>query len=238
MGRARSLKLKYKILLAFLLAVILLVCLSMVWGWGQKKWFIPIEVVAVTNKLHYVDPALVKKAVADEVKQGFFGVKLPVIRDKLLLVPWIAGVKVQRKWHNAIMLTINECEPLAVWNKKGVIDTTGKLFFPATVANLPHLPEFNGAAADVNDMVDKYLLILAKIKPIGLAIKSLTIMPDRGWQAMLDNGVSIILGKIDLEERLTRFVLAYEDNKAGLGASNIQVIDLRYTNGLAVGVRN
>lgn len=242
MGRARALGLKHKflpsLLMGLLLGTICFLCLSAIWRRWEKKWFIPIEVVTVTNKLHYADPALIKLAVADEVRQGFFGIRLAVMRDRLLLVPWVAGVQVQRKWHNALLLTIIEREPLAVWANKGVVDTTGQIFFPTTVANLQHLPEFNGDLADIDEMVDKYLLILAKIKPIGLAIKSLTIMPDRGWQTMLDNGVRVILGKTDLEERLARFVIAYEDNKSGLQESNVQVIDLRYTNGMAVGVHN
>lgn len=238
MGQAGVLKLKYKLFLGLLLSVICLVSLSAIWGWWKKQWFIPIEVVSVTNKLHYADPELIKKAVADEVKLGFFGIRLPVIRDKLLQVPWVAGAQVQRKWHNCLLLTIKEREPLAIWANKGVIDTTGRIFFPTTLTNLQHLPVFHGALTDVAAMVDKYLLILSKIKPLGLTINSLTIMPDGGWQAMLDNGANLILGATDLEERLTRFMLAYADNKAGLQEKNVQVIDLRYTNGMAVGVRN
>ena len=67
----------------------------------------------------------------------------------------------------------------------------------------------------LESMVDMYLRVLAKIKPIGLAVQRLIIMPDHGWQAMLDNGVTIILGQSELEERLTRFVLAYRGSQAG-----------------------
>ncbi len=51
---------------------------------------------------------------------------------------------------------------------------------------------------------------------------------------MLDNGVVIMLGQNELEERLTRFVLAYNDHKLSLSNANVHVVDLRYTNGLAI----
>jgi cell division protein FtsQ len=216
---------------------LLLVAASFAAKWWQKVWFRPIEVVSLSNKLHYADPALVKAAVAEEVKRGFFAMRVDVIRDRLMDVPWVNGVQVVRKWPNSVMLTVNEREPLGIWEAKGIIDTEGKLFFPPTLANVGALPQFNGDQKYLNSMVDTYLLILAKIKPIGLAVKSLTLMPDHGWQAMLDNGINLMLGQSELEERLHRFVIAYGSPKSSIRNSHIEVVDLRYTNGIAVGGR-
>lgn len=213
---------------------VLLVCLSLIWNWCTRICYKPIEVVSLAEKLQYADPALVKAAVEDEVKRGFFGVRLNFMRDELLQVPWIVGAQVQRKWPNTVLLHVQERQPLALWGDNGVVDTTGKLFFPPTRSSLvlPALPKFSGDKSRLLEMVDTYLRVLAKIKPIGLAVQRLIIMPDSGWQAMLDNDVTIILGQSELEERLTRFVLAYGDPKSGLRNDKVQTVDLRYTNGL------
>jgi cell division protein FtsQ len=216
----------------------LLVLISVGWHWWQKICFVPIKVVTSKDKLQYVAPELIKAAVTEEVQRGFFGLRVAEVRDKLLQVPWVSAAQVQRKWPHTLELKIIERQPLAIWDNRGVIDTEGNLFFPPTLDNVHDVAEFSGDQSHVDAMIDTYLLILAKIKPIGLAVKRLTIMPDHGWHAMLDNGVSIILGQTELEERLARFVLAYNDPKARIRNDRTQIIDLRYTNGIAVGEYN
>ncbi len=213
-------------------------CLSLLWNLAQEFWFKPIQVVSLADKLQYADPALVKDAVAAEVRRGFFGMHLSTMRDRLVDVPWVVAVSVQRKWPDTVILHVQERQPLALFGSKGIVDTTGKLFFPPLSAaekqKFKDLPEFICKEAELSSMVQRYLWILAKIKPIGLAVRKLAIMSDHGWQAMLDNGVTIILGQNELEERLNRFVLAYNDHKSVLKNANIHVVDLRYTNGLAI----
>ncbi len=216
----------------------LLVICSVGWHWWQRALFVPIEVVTLKDKLYYVAPELIKAAVTEEVQQGFFGLRVTKVRDKLLQVPWVAEAQVQRKWPHTLQLKITERQPLAIWNGKGVIDTEGNLFFPPTLANVHDVAEFIGDRVYVDAMIDTYLLILTKIKPIGLALKSLSIMSDHGWRAMLDNGVCIILGQAELEERLTRFVLAYNTPRSMIRNDRVQIVDLRYTNGIAVGEYN
>lgn len=217
---------------------IVIIALSLFWTWWKSVWFIPIEVVSLSDKLQYADPDLVKAAVSDEVKRGFFGVNLSHMRDNLLSVPWVANAKVMREWPNAVRISIIERQPLARFANNGVVDTTGLLFNPPLTINaklkVSELPEFVGSESDVNNMVAMYLMLLAKIKPLGLTVKRLVIMTDKGWQAMLDNGLTIILGQNEIEERVTRFVLAYNEEKAGLRNSNTRIVDLRYTNGMAV----
>lgn len=217
---------------------IVIIALSLFWTWWKSVWFIPIEVVSLSDKLQYADPDLVKAAVSDEVKHGFFGVNLSHMRDNLLSVPWVANAKVMREWPNAVRISIIERQPLARFANNGVIDTTGLLFNPPLTINaklkVSELPEFVGSESDVNSMVAMYLMLLAKIKPLGLTVKRLVIMTDKGWQAMLDNGLTIILGQNEIEERVTRFVLAYNEEKAGLRNANTRIVDLRYTNGMAV----
>lgn len=205
--------------------------------WLQGALFVPIEVVKVTEKLQYSDPAMIKQAVVGYMQDGFLGLNVVAIRRDLKQLPWVADANVQRCWPNMVKIKIFERQPLAVWQKQGVIDTEGKLFFPPNIGKLADklagLPEFVGTKEDLDAMVDMYLLILSALKPIGLAVKKLEIMLDHGWRAILDNGMVIVLGQVELEERLRRFVLAYPVLAAE--SKGLAVVDLRYTNGLSVG---
>lgn len=220
----------------FVLSIFLIASAFFSLKWLKQVGFIPIEVVTLTDKLHYADPQAIKVAVSPFLNAGFFGLEVGKIRNELKTVPWIADANVQRCWPHNVKIKIFERQPLAVWQGKGIIDTEGKLFFPNSLANVAGLPEFTGNQAAVDSMVDTYLLILSTLKPIGLAVNKLDLMPDQGWRAMLDNGVTIILGQSELEERLKRFVWAYKSLQASSeNERKIKVVDLRYTNGLSVG---
>lgn len=217
----------------FFVFVLIIVGFGIVFKYVPKAVFIPIEVVSMVNKLQYADPDAIKAVMNAHVMDGFFGLRVGQIRKELKQIPWVADAIVQRCWPNTVKIKIFEKQALARFQTTGVIDTAGKLFFPKNSAKLESLPEFVGDAEDIDSMVDKYLMMLSKLKPIGLTVKRLEIMADRGWQAVLDNELMIILGQVELEERLARFVAAYD---LVLNAEpKLKVVDLRYTNGLAVG---
>ncbi len=223
-----------------LVGFIVLVCLSLVWGWWQQILYVPIKVVSVNDKLQYTDPNSVKSAIADEIKKGFFGMQMTKMREQLLMVPWVLEATLERQWPHTLIVQLQERAPLARFGKTGIIDTTGRLFYPkenlSLQKNLQVLPEFIGDEHSINSMVSIYLQILSKVKPLGLTVRQLVLKADSGWRTKLDNGLTIILGNNsnELEERLSRFVLAYNDAKSGLRDSKVEVVDLRYTNGMAV----
>lgn len=194
--------------------------------------FIPIEVVTLADKLQYAEADAIKLVVSKYVPQGFFALDVKRIREELKTVPWIADANVQRCWPHTVKIKVFERQPLASWQGRGIIDTEGKLFFPRSIGNVTSLPEFVGAEAAIDSMVDMYLLLLAQLKPIGLAVNRLALTPEQGWYADLDNGIKIMLGNMELEERLLRFVWAYDSMVKS--HDTIKVVDLRYTNGLSI----
>jgi cell division protein FtsQ len=55
----------------------------------------------------------------------------------------------------------------------------------------------------------------------------------RAWQLSFDNGLLLKLGREHNEDRLERFIDVYQGALSGYHAQ-IEAIDMRYTNGLAV----
>ena len=53
-----------------LVGFIVVMLLSLFWGWWQQVWYRPIKVVSVEDKLNYTEPMLVKDAVASEIEKG------------------------------------------------------------------------------------------------------------------------------------------------------------------------
>ena len=69
---------------------------------------------------------------------------------------------------------------------------------------------------------------------MGLTIQELDLSTNGSWKILLDNGIAVILGKTGLSERMTRFMLAYQHSLQAQ-SQQIAYIDLRYTNGFAIG---
>lgn len=220
------------------LLIIALSCIGAGWGLVQQYLnqvgFIPIEVIAFSDQIHYEDPNLIRDAVSPWVAEGFLGCDVKKIKQQLELLPWIAKASVQRKWPNRLQIKLSERQPIAIWEDSGVIDEHGKIFFPEKVQGIDDLPRFTGNQVYVDDMVEIYKMVRNSLRPLHLSVQQLSIMPDQGWEVFLDDGLRIILGKTELSERLHRFVLAYTD-KLRTERKHIRVVDLRYTNGLAVG---
>lgn len=229
----RSTLLRNSLLLLLLLAVI-----GCAWfalrSYLRQVGYMPIEVVAFTENLRFEDPDLIRNTVSPLVAQGFFACDLNSVQSNLEKLPWIAKADVQRKWPNRLQISLTERTPLAIWQDQGVIDAEGVLFFPVSLANVNGLARFSGEREHISDMVSVYSLLMTKLQPLGLAVRDLAITADSGWQAGLDNGITLMLGSNELAERLHRFVLAYTVELSS-EVDHIRVVDLRYTNGLAVG---
>lgn len=225
---------KWKLILAAALLTTLAIGGIFTYQWVKKLGYLPIEVVSFSETLRYEDPDQIRALVTPIAAQGFFACDLNLLKENLENLPWIAKATVQRKWPNKLQIHLTEHQPLAIWEDKGVVNAAGHLFFPSTLTNVGNLPKFAGDQIYIPDMVELYAVLLRKLQPLGLNVVKLYIMPDQGWRVVLEDGTMLILGRQELIERLQRFVLAYT-SKLNSMRDRIKVVDLRYTNGLAVG---
>jgi cell division protein FtsQ len=83
----------------------------------------------------------------------------------------------------------------------------------------------------------RYLAVRGKLAEAELSLQSLS-MDERGsWRLVLKGGQEIRLGRRDIDERLYRF---FDVVAPALAAQlpTVEYVDLRYTNGFAVGWRD
>jgi cell division protein FtsQ len=101
---------------------------------------------------------------------------------------------------------------------------------------LPELPSLSGPPGSEHEVATRYLAVRGRLAEANLALESLS-MDERGaWLVLLAGGQEIRLGRRDIDERLLRF---FEVVAPALAAElpRVQYIDLRYSNGFAVGWR-
>lgn len=201
--------------------------------WLEHSERFPLRVVEIRDDLKKIKPEEVTQTLASYLGQGFFGLEMEGIQKKLTDLPWASKVSVRRIWPDKIAISIKERIPQALWEEKGVLSTEGVVFFP-DLATLPRdLPRFRGPIQRAKEIQQHYFSLLEMMGPLGISISELHLLPDGTWQMNLGNGIAIILGKTAFNERVTRLVLAYRGIQDKL--NRIAYLDLRYTNGLAIG---
>ena len=67
----------------------------------------------------------------------------------------------------------------------------------------------------------------------GLGFAGLTLEQRGAWTLTLANGIEVVLGRDQVEQRFERFITVYE-NRLASRVSEVSRVDARYSNGVAV----
>ena len=197
---------------------------------------LPIRRVMVEGEFTHLTTEHVQHAVVDAVHAGFFGVDVADIRRLLQDEAWIRDATVSRIWPDGLHVTIVEQIPVAQWGDYGLLNERADVFVPIA-QDLPRsLIQLNGPLGSEQEVLERFGYIRAQLAAIGLKPVALSLSDRRAWTITVAGGQEILLGRRDLEERLARFKWGYTK---GLNAAweRIGHVDMRYTNGFAVGER-
>ena len=197
---------------------------------------LPIRRVMVEGEFKHLTTEHVQRAVVDAVHAGFFGVDVPDIRRLLQDQAWIRDANVSRMWPDGLHVTIVEQVPVARWGDYGLLNERADIFVPAA-EDLPRdLVQLNGPLGSEQEVLERYGYIRSQLRAVGLKVVAVNLSDRRAWTVTTDGGHEILLGRRSLEERLARFKWGYSK---GLNAAweRIGHVDMRYTNGFAVGER-
>lgn len=203
-------------------------------AWSKETDRFPLRTIEVQAELKSVKESDIKAVVLPFLPKGFFWLNVKSVQKRLKEVPWVQSAEVRRLWPDRLAVTVKERTAQARWGSKGVLSTDGVVFYPERTSLPDKLPYFEGPEERVKDILENYLTFLELLGPVGLTIRELQLSPEGTWRIVLDNGVAVILGKTALNERMTRFVLAYQ-SRLQAQSGRIAYIDLRYANGFAVG---
>lgn len=215
------------------LAIVLVSLLSLV-VWSRHSDRFPLKTVEIRSPLHLVEEAEIQASVLPFFDKGFFWLDVQAVQACLKQIPWVQTADIRRVWPDRLLVSVQEKTAQAKWGEKGVLSTDGVIFYPE-VATIPEkLPQFDGPTSEALVMQQHYFALLEQLGAVGLTIQSLNLSLNGALKIMLDNGISIILGKNAMNERMARFVLAYQGSLQAQ-SQRIAYVDLRYTNGFAIG---
>lgn len=217
---------------------------AVVLGW-QKIDSIPVGEISVqgysgsSHSNRGVSLGEVMAIVAPYQSQPYWGLDLQRMRAELEAHPWIRQVTLFRSWPNNISVGVDEHLPIARWNDRHLLTSSGDLIEVASAALYSSLPSFVIAEQQFDSekhilhMVDRYNQFQNLLNVQGQKIVELKLSEAGDIRLILAAGSIIELGKKDQNERLDKLVSLIERRLVGKW-QDVATADLRYKQGVSI----
>jgi len=194
---------------------------------------LPVERVIVSGDLRYVSREELMSAVSGSLDGGFLWADLQYIRAPLEQLPWVYRVVVKRRWPNSLEVEVKEQRPIAHWGEAAYLNHAGEVFEPERRQPLTDLPRLHGPEGSHREVMQYYTQIQERLQPTGLQVLELNMDPRGGVSVELVGGGRLVVGRGDVEEKLSRFLKVYRADLEGDDRA-LRSVDLRYSHGVAV----
>ena len=215
-----------------LFAVAAVLAVYIAWTLAARLPMFALRELRVGGELARVTRGEIEAVVQRELKGNFLTLDLAATSASFQKLPWVRKASVRRLWPARLDVALEEHVPLARWAGAALVNTQGEVF-RATFDG--ELPVFIGPEGMAREIAIQYRYFRSTLETIGQTPVQVRVSPRRAWQLKLESGVTIALGREQVEARLSRFVAAHDRTLARLGR-RVDYVDLRYSNGFAVRV--
>ena len=221
-------------LLGWMLALVLLALpvAAVLQGWiGGERW--PIRHLVVSAPFKAVDEAAIRAVIIPHAQAGFFGVEPRAVRDALAALPWVAEVRVRKRWPDRLEVRLTEHRAIAEWGEGRLLSDSG-VVFDAPAHRPAGLPRFVAPAGRQAEVVAFHQMARRTLMARGEVVRVVELSPRGGWHLRTDAGLDIAVGRDQPEARLGRFGRLLPVLAGQRATQVLQRADLRYTNGFAL----
>lgn len=194
---------------------------------------LPILHVTVDGEFSHIDKDALVKAVTPYAKGGFMSVDVVKIREAGEALPWVKVVQVKRIWPDSLHLVVEEQEVVALWGNDALVNGQGRLFFPIKSSFPKGAVQLKGPKGSSYLVAKRLSEVTQLVSSLGLTVQEVEMNERRAWSIKLNNGFTVMLGRIKSEQRLLRFANAFTTVLQPY-QKDITAVDMRYTNGLSV----
>jgi cell division protein FtsQ len=221
---------------------------------GAALWWIlrhpafSIGAITVQGDVSHNSPATLRANVAPRLAGNFFTLSLQTTREAFESVPWVRQAVVRREFPNRLRVLLQEHQPAALWggDRDGdarLVNSFGEVFEANTGDVEPeNLPRLKGPEGQSLQVLQMYRALKPLFEPLDLAIEQLSLTAHGSWNAELESGAVIELGRgseAEVVERTRRFVqtLTQVTARYSRRADAVVSADLRHGDGYALRLR-
>ena len=214
-------------------AVLAIAALGLLLALGLDQ---PVRSFVIDGPFQRVAAVEVQQAAVGALKGGLVSADLDRLRKAVEALAWVDRARVQRLWPDRIRIEVVEQQAAARWGDDGLLNTRGELFATGVRHVPPELPRLDGPEGTEWQVAQRYLAIQDRLSKLGFRVAALRLDARGAWELDLSTGVTVRLGRRQVDERMDRFVEFGAPVISGR-AAEIRYVDMRYSNGFAVGWR-
>ena len=208
--------------------------------WLARQPFFAIRAITVEGDVARNSVSTIRANALPKLAGNFLTIDLAAAKRAFESVPWVRVAVVRRVWPNRLRVRLEEHRPVALWGAESgekLVNSFGEVF-EANVGDveddaLPTLSGPSGSSAHVLAMLGRFD---ARFAPLGARVDELAYSGRGSWQATLDSGAVVELGRgsdDDVVARTARFV-ATVGQVTSRFQRPLQYADLRHHDGYAV----
>ena len=205
-----------------------------------------IKTISVSGDVLHNNVPTLRANLAPKLSGSFFTLDLAKAREVLEAVPWVRKAVVRREFPNQLKVILQEHQTAAYWGPESelrLLNTEGEIF-EANVDEVSQdaLPRLSGPNDQAKYLLSAFRLMQPAFAARGLDLNQLELSDRGGWQARLENGASIQLGRgnaQEIQERVRLFLktLTQVTTHYGRNPEALESADLRHKDGYAVRLR-
>ena len=225
--------------IVFTLALVALAAAALAWAARRPQF--QFGDVRLEGDLQRNSVTTVRANAMPHLAGNFFTMDLTHTRAAFEQVPWVRHAVVRRVWPNQLVVSLEEHQPVALWegdeNSDKMVNSHGEVF-EANVGDVEDdsLPQFAGPEGTSAQVLDMYRRLQPILATLDVEVTALRLSGRGSWKADLDDGASIELGRgtqDEVLERTTRFVRTVPQILHKYRAP-LESADLRHAEGYAV----
>lgn len=215
-------------------AILSVVIVAGAWVAKQYAASFAVQHVTIQGEFHNGQAHEIEAVLMPYVRGDFFTLDLQGGRAALMKLPWVRYAGLRRLWPNRVVVSIQEQVPVVRWGQDALLNDAGRIFQHEYVGDTGHLPLLSGPVERTLDVLTQYQALEKQLQGSGLSMAALTLSERNTWKLRTLEGVVIELGGEQVETRLQR-LLSVWPGRLKERSEQIANIDLRYSNGFAVG---
>lgn len=214
--------------------------------WAVRHPAFALAGITVQGEVTHNSAATLRANVAPRITGNFFTADLQATRLAFEAVPWVRGATVQRQFPNRLRVWLAEHKPVAFWGPEGdstLLSELGEVFEANTgEVEQDGLPRLAGPRAQAPQVLAMYRRLAPLFAPLDLSLEELVLTSRGSWQARLDTGATLELGRgseAEVGERTERFArsLTQVTGRHGRRPEALVSADLRHEGGYALKLR-
>ncbi len=215
------------------------------WSWARSTSYLTLKTIRIEGTLVKTEVAALRALAAPKLAGNFFALDLAQARVVFESVPWVRRANVRRVWPDVIEVSIEEHRAVAFWDdgdgRSRLVNEYGEVF-DANLGEVDQaLPVLRGPEGAARRMLVVHGQLAPVLEPMGSRLEHLRLSRRGSWQAVLDNGTVLDLGRAndqgdtsEMLERTARFVRTVGEVQGRFGQPAIRHADLRHPTGYAL----